>query len=294
MLEKKQDSTNSKRDYQAGGYSFNNNLFYDRPEYSFHVGSSPTFSLFRFPIESGWGWLGVGQEPSPSTWLGNDGFQTIVSDGVIQAGSKFTFSSGTVSVQTHVFPFESPWSIDAPTTYAGKFLTNQYTEYHLATSESTVSGGITSVLFTKQTTRDTFFYVPYCEARVFRLLANVNGIQRVSGTQSRSFSSYWDVVFGIKNGYYCDQGASNSHTFSTIGTPGFLDHMSKTSFLSTGNLNLAVGATPSLRIIIPSPNPAVEGFKISVEINGTYSLIGSAKLTSVEIGTVITTWKVPT
>lgn len=292
MLEKKQDSTNSRRDFQVGGYSFNNNLSRDQGENSLLIGSAPTFSLFYGPFESGYGWFGVGQEPQPITYLYDNWYQTVVSDGVIQKNSKYNLTPGTLSIGTISFYWESPYYINAPQTAYGKFLRNQYTEYHLVSSSVSVSGNSSSFFFTGAN-RGTLFTIPYCDAKVYRLLANVNGIQRVSGTQSRSFSAYWDIAFGYKNGYYCGDGTLgtlDTQSFSSIGSENYLNYMNRTSFISTGNLNLAVGATPSLRVIVPSPNPSTEGFNIKIEINGTFSMIGSAKLTEVYIGSAQSTF----
>lgn len=287
MLEKKQDSTNSTREFQVGGYDFNNNLFFNWNEQGIHIGHSPTFSLFFGPVESGWGMFGVGQEPNNFTWIGDAGqYKTIVSDGVIQPSSKFTFS-GTVSVQDHDFPWESPYVVKAPTTQMGRFISSQYSERHLITSSASTYLGVTTIYFADQFRRNNEFYIAPCDARAYRLLANVNGIQRTSGTQSRSFSAYWDVAFGIRNGNGCGS------TFSFIGSPSFFNHMMRSSFISTGNLSLAVGATPSLTISLGSDG-AVDTFQILVDINGTYSMIGSAKLTEVETGSIVTGWTFPT
>jgi len=285
MLEKKQDSTNSSRDFQVGGYSFNNNLDNDYDEQSIHIGHSPTFSFFYSSSYSGRGFFGVGQEPNNpyAFWPGQ--YRTIVSDGVLQAGSKFNFS-GSVSIYPHDFPWESPYTIYAPITRQGSFVASRYSERHLFSSPPSISGSITSINFTDQLWRSNYFYVQNQDARAYRLLVNVNGIQRTSGTQSIAFSAYWDLVFGVRGGGW-------GNTFSFIGAGSYLNEMSRSSFISTGNLSLPSGASSSIFIGLASDG-ATDVFEVKVQINGTFSMIGSAKLTEVETGTIISNWELPT
>jgi hypothetical protein len=282
MLEKKQDSTNSKREWSAGGDGFNNLYSINPSENTLHIGQSPVYSVLNGPIESGYGHFGVGLEPFPVS--GYNWYNTIVSDNVLVKSTKWQFGA-SMSEASIQYPWASPYVVNVPRTLAGRFLRAQYQDSHLisgSVSLTTVVGSSTFYFMesSQGVNNTSLFTVPYCEARAFRLLATVNGIGRNSGTQSRSFSAYWDISFGIQNLSFC--GGSSSF----IGG-GYLDQVSRSSFINTGTL--ALGGTPSLTIDLPG-----DEFLIQVSIAGSFSMTGSAKLTRVESGTLDTTWIKPT
>lgn len=283
MLEKKQESTNSKREWSAGGDGFNN-LYtnWNYAENTLHVGQSPSFSVFLTTLESGFGYFGVGVEPSPSRSL--NWYSTIVSDNVLVKSSKWRFGA-SMSEASIPYPWSPPYSLSVPRTLAGGIIRAQYQDSHLISGSVSLSIDPGNSFFyfmdsTQGINNSNIFYVTGCEARAFRLLASVNGIGRNSGTQSRSFSAYWDLAFGVQNMFQC------GGTFSFIGG-SYLDQVSRSSFINTGTLPL--GGTPSLTV-----ESGDSVFQIKVSIAGSFSMIGSAKLTRVESGTLDTTWKKPT
>jgi hypothetical protein len=270
MLEKKQDSTNSRREFAVGGYGFENPFNLIREENTLHVGFSDTYSFFYQSGESGVGHFGVGMNPMPDS--GQKWYNTIVSDHVVEKSGKFDFYS-TLAVNNQSYPYGPPFGISVSTTPNGRFLRTQYYESHLITGSVSQGAGITQIYFTEVPRRNGIFYVPNCEARAYRLLANVNGIQRNSGTQSKSFSAYWDLVFGIKNFQYCYNGSMQSIATS----PNYLSQVSRSSFLSTGTIGIT-SETPYLSVDILGDDQ----FTISVVMTGNYNMIGSAKLTTTD------------
>ena len=129
---------------------------------------------------------------------------------------------------------------------------------------------------------DGFFFVPNCEARAFRLLATVNGIQRLTGVSSIAFSAYWDISFGLKNFEFCPSGG----VYDFIGGT-YLGQVSRSSYLSTGTL--ALSSAPTLEVTTDADGK----FTIIVNVTGTFSMIGSAKLTTVDCADIYTTYTVP-
>lgn len=280
MPSKKQDSTNSKREWGVGGYGFENPFGLVASNDSLHIGFSNTYSYLIQSGESGWGHFGVGMNPFID--YGQKWYNTIVSDGVIEKSSKFNFYS-TLEVKNIPYQWGPPWGLSVSTTYIGRFLRAQYYESHLITGSVSFLNSQSRVYFTEFPQRDGTFRVPNCEARAYRLLATVNGIERTSITQSRSFSAYWDITFGIKNFEFCPGGSS----MDFIGG-SYLNQVYKTSFLSTGTIGLT-STTPNLQV------ETLGGglYTISAFISGTYNVIGSAKLTTVDSGSLVTTYTEP-
>lgn len=280
----KQDSTNSRREWQVGGNDIDNSFISSFKNDSINIGYSSTYSQFVFGgYESGFGHFGVGKDPHPGygKW-----FNTIVADGVVEPGNKFNFFTATVPISiTNLFV--PPATFSGVLSTSNDFLRTQYYESHLITQKVSISSGISTVKFCEFNNElgisgDGYFYVPNCEARAYRLLATINGIQRLSGTTSIAFSGYWDISFGLKNFEYCPDGS----TFSFIGG-SYLSQVSRSSYLSTGTVGLS--SVPTLEVVTESPGK----FIIQVYLTGTFSMIGSAKLTTVDCADIYTTYTVP-
>lgn len=276
----KQDSTNSRREWQVGGNDFENTGLSSFKSDSIHIGDSGTYSQFVFGgFESGFGHFGVGKDPYPGygKW-----YNTIVADGVVEPSNKFGFFTSTVPISiTNLFP--PPATFSAVLTNSGNFLRTQYYESHLITQKVSIDSGISTVKFCEFNNFDGYFYVPNCEARAFRVLATVNGIQRLSGLSSIAFSAYWDISFGLKNFEFCPSGSD----FDFIGG-SYLNEVSRSSYISTGTIGLS--SVPTLEVVTESPGK----FIIKVYLTGTFSMIGSAKLTTVDCADINTTYTVPT
>lgn len=280
----KQDASNSRREWQVGGNDFENPGLSSFKSDSIHIGDSTTYSQFVFGgYESGFGHFGVGKDPYPGygKW-----YNTIVADGVVEPGNKFAFFTATVPISiTNLFP--PPATFSAVLTTSNNFLRTQYYESHLITQKVSIASGISTVKFCEFNNElgisgDGYFYVPNCEARAFRVLATVNGIQRLSEISSIAFSAYWDISFGLKNFEFCPGGS----TFDFIGG-SYLSQVSRSSYISTGTIGLS--SVPTLEVLTESPGK----FIIQVYLTGTFSMIGSAKLTTVDCADINTTYTVP-
>ena len=277
MIFKQQDSTNSKREWGVGGQGFENTFGLVASNDTLHVGFSDTYSYFIASNESGWGHLGVGL--NPSTTIQQKWYNTIVADGVVEKGTKFNFT-GSTPVTVIDNPYGRPYTFSIVTTPTGTLLRTQYYESHLITGSVSFVNNESRIYFTEFPRRDGIFFVPNCEARTYRLLASTNGIQRISLTQSRSFSAYWDVVFGIKNFEYCPFGSA----MAFIGSSN-LTQVNRSSFISTGTINITASTAPQLNIDILTDGK----FQIGIYISGTYNVVGSAKLTTVDCASLYNT-----
>lgn len=281
MIDKRQDSSNSSRESQVGGYFFDFVTQNDYPSQSLIIGEVGKYNFFRniSVSELGYGFFGVGKDPFGK--LG-DWYHNILSNGVLEKSTKYNFSSQLV-YRPIINQGTQTGLTQTPQTPLGALLNAQSQEFHIFGTHqfSQIAGiGYSSVYF-EDYHRKSGILIPPCQARAFRLLLNVNGIQRVSATQSRSFSAYWDVAGGVINQQDC--GSS----FTWIGS-GTFSQISKNSLLDTGNVSL--GATPSLVLDISN---TLGLMIIEVRIIGTFSMIGSGKMTLVESGTFQTDYIKP-
>lgn len=275
----KQDASNSRREWQVGGGGYDNASSTILKSDTILVGMSVTYSSFVYGHESGFGYFGVGKDPSAR---GRKWYSTILADSVVERGTKFNFFT-SIPHQSVRNPNAPPLTFSAVLTNTGDFLRTQYIDTHLVTSKvsSTGPSGVSTTTFTELSSSGEL-YIQNGNAEVLRLLATINGLRRSSSSGSVAFSAYWDVTFGLKNFL----NLPSSGTFDFIGG-SYLNQVSRSSYISTGTSPL----TSAPRLKIETSNSGY--FNIKVEIDGEFSMIGSAKLTSVECGDLYTTYTRP-